>query len=88
MSDVLSLEREIGSELVALLDKELHLSVDDDLAVRVRIYAADRKAVLVDIATTAKRALNIAALFIRAAHRADPSLGPSLEPARPQLVSP
>lgn len=64
----------IGRDLVALLDKELVLSVQDDLQVRVRIYAGDRRTVLVDVATTAIRALHIAALFKRAAERADPSL--------------
>lgn len=68
--DVASLEPEIGGDLVALLDKELVLTVDPDLTVRVRVYAADRRAVLIDVATTAQRALNIAALFQRAAVRA------------------
>jgi hypothetical protein len=80
MSDVLALETEIGREFVALLDKELLLSVNADLQVRVRIYASDRRTVLVDVATTAQRALNIAALFKRAAERADPSLVAPLVP--------
>ena len=80
MSDVLALESEIGREFVALLDKELLLSVNADLQVRVRIYASDRQTVLVDVATTAQRALNIAALFKRAAERADPSLIAPLVP--------
>lgn len=63
-------EDEIGAEMVALLDKEMVLSVDADLSVRVRIYAADRRTVLSDVATTAQRALNIAALWHRAAIRA------------------
>ena len=74
MNDVLALEHEIGRELVQLLDKELVLSVNADLQVRVRIYASDRKTVLIDVATTAQRALNVAALFKRAAERADPQL--------------
>lgn len=65
---------EIGRDLVALLDKELVLTVQPDLQVRVRVYAADRRTVLVDVATSAARALHIAGLFKRAAERADPSL--------------
>lgn len=74
-------EEMIGADLVALLDKELVLSVDEDLSVRVRIYAADRRAVLIDVAATAQRALNIAALFQRAAIRAG-AVPVQLEPER------
>lgn len=68
-----ALQCEIGRDLVSLAN-ELVLSVDADLSVRVRIYASDRRTVLVDVATTAQRALNLAGLFKRAAERADPSL--------------
>lgn len=64
----------IGIEQVALLDSELLISVDPDLGVRVRIYAADRKTLRADIVTTAQKALYIAGLFKLAAERADPSL--------------
>lgn len=63
----------VGGELVALLDKMLVLSVEPDLQVRVRVYDAGEK-LLVDVGTTAIRALKIAALFKAAAERADPSL--------------
>jgi hypothetical protein len=62
----------IGSEQVAL-PHVLQLSVCPDLSVRVRIRGADGQ-LLSDIATTAKRALQIAGLFKLAAERADPGL--------------
>lgn len=64
----------IGVEFVQLFGNELVLSVDPDLGVRVRIYAADRRALRADIVTTAQNALRIAKLFQLAALRADPSL--------------
>lgn len=73
-------EAEIGAELVALFDKELRLTVCADLSVRVRVYAADRRTVLVDVGTTADRALRIAALFQRAAQRAGAVLEPIAVP--------
>jgi hypothetical protein len=58
----------IGSEQVAL-PHVLQLSVCPDLSVRVRIPGADGQ-LLADIATTAKRALQIAGLFKLAAAEA------------------
>lgn len=69
-------EEAIGAEAIALLDKELRLTVMPDLGVRVRIYAADGRTPLIDVATTPQRALNIAALFQRAALRAGATLAP------------
>jgi hypothetical protein len=66
-------EIEIGSEQIALLTHELTLSVEPNLSVRVRIRDVNGK-LLADIATTAIRALHIAALFKHAAERADPSI--------------
>jgi hypothetical protein len=68
-----SAEIEIGSEQIALLTHELTLSVEPNLSVRVRIRSVDGQ-LLADIATTAIRALHIAALFKQAAERADPSI--------------
>jgi hypothetical protein len=65
-------ETVIGSDLVAL-PHVMQLSVCPDLSVRVRIRGADGQ-LLVDVATTAQRALHIAGLFKLAAERADPSL--------------
>jgi hypothetical protein len=66
-------ETEIGGEQIALLTHELTLSVEPNLSVRVRIRDGSGK-LLADIATTAIRALHIAALFKQAAERADPSI--------------
>jgi hypothetical protein len=64
---------EIGREQIALLTHELTLSVEPNLSVRVRIRDVNGK-LLADVATTAIRALHLAALFKQAAERADPSI--------------
>ena len=66
----------VDAEIGRLVSSEhgLSVSVDRDLGVRVRIYAADGLTVLADLAATALYALAIAALFHKAALLADPSL--------------
>ena len=64
-------ETVIGSEQVAL-PHVLQLSVCPDLSVRVRIHGTDGQ-LLVDMATTPRRALRIAGLFKLAAERAEPA---------------
>jgi hypothetical protein len=68
-------EEEIGRELVQLLNNEMVIAVDPDLQVRVRIYATDKKTILIDVATSAQRALSISSLFAKAAMTAQPTLG-------------
>lgn len=81
MTLVDALEHEVGRETVLLMHgNEMALSVNDDLTVRVRIYAPDKRTLLADIATTPMRALNIAGLFKRAAERADASLVQQVAP--------
>lgn len=60
----------IGSEQVAVLDREMQLSVRPDLLVRVRIYGDDKRVPALDLATSPERAMRLAALFRQAALRA------------------
>lgn len=60
----------IGSERVAVLDREMQLSVRPDLMVRIRIYGDDKRVPALDLATSPGRAMRIAALFRQAALRA------------------
>lgn len=66
-------EIEICRERVALLDRDMLLTVDADLAV-VRVFGSDKKGNAVRVGMTPEASMRIGAAFIRAGLRLNPSL--------------